>query len=234
MTSPSEPISALYVGGHTLVREAVRAALSRGGTRVAGALSIPEALERLDTDGPFGVALVDDDGLGERLAVETVATLTRRDPDCPVAVLSASRSPMFPVEVLRAGASGYLSKETGLDELRRAVIRLAQGHAVLDPLVTRTLLGLIAPGDLGNGATASNGNGTAPAADPAEARPHLTAVERRVLVLVTEGKVNKQIAQALGISPLTVKNHLARIRARLGAGDKAQAVAIALRAGLLD
>jgi DNA-binding CsgD family transcriptional regulator len=51
---------------------------------------------------------------------------------------------------------------------------------------------------------------------------------------VADGKVNKQIGAALGISPLTVKNHLARIRARLGAADKAQAVAIALRSGLLD
>jgi DNA-binding NarL/FixJ family response regulator len=200
----------------------MRTALAHGGIRLSIAVSIPDALERIESEGPFQVALVDDDGLGERLALEAIETLVTLDA-CPVAVISASRSPVFPADAVRAGASGYLSKETGLEELRQAIQRISEGLVVVDPMVTRTLLGILGPRGV-----AEPTNGSSPPG------PHLTPVERRVLVLVAEGKVNKQIGASLGLSPLTVKNHLARIRARLGAGDKAQAVAIALRSGLLD
>jgi DNA-binding NarL/FixJ family response regulator len=225
----SHPIPALYLGGHTLTREAMRAVLARAGIRVSAAVSIQDAVDRMDLEGPFQVALVDDDALGEALTLEAVETLAHKAPDCPVAVLSASRSPVFPADVLRAGAAGYLSKESGVDELRRAIARIAQGQVVVDPMVTRTLLGLLGPLAItpANGSTTGS-NGHEPKV------PHLSGIERRVLTLVAEGKVNKQIGAALGLSPLTIKNHLARIRARLGAGDKAQAVAIAMRSGLLE
>ncbi len=222
MTSTAASLTALYVGGHTLSRDAMRTALAHGGIRLSTAVSIPDALERIESEGPFQVALVDDDGLGERLALEAIDTLVTLDA-CPVAVISASRSPVFPADAVRAGASGYLSKETGLEELSQAIQRISEGLVVVDPMVTRTLLGILGP----QGVAESTNGSSAPG-------PHLTPVERRVLVLVAEGKVNKQIGASLGLSPLTVKNHLARIRARLGAGDKAQAVAIALRSGLLD
>jgi DNA-binding NarL/FixJ family response regulator len=223
MSSPSvASLAALYVGGHALTRDVMRMALAPGGIRMSTAVSIPDALERIESEGPFQVALVDDDGLGERLAIEAVETL-QKQAGCRVVVLSASRSPVFPADAVRAGASGYLSKEIGAEELRHAILRIAEGHMVLDPMVTRTLLGILGP----DGAEPSTNGSSAEG-------PHLTPVERRVLVLVADGKVNKQIGASLGLSPLTVKNHLARIRARLGAGDKAQAVAIALRAGLMD
>src|SRR5688500_3663848 len=211
----SHPIPALYLGGHTLTREAIRAVLARAGIRVSAAVSIQDAVDRTDLEGPFEVALVDDDALGETLALQAVETLVHKAPECPVAVLSASRSPVFPADVVRAGASGYLSKESGVDELRRAIARIAQGQVVLDPMVTRTLLGLLGPlaARSGNGEGSNGSNGHEPSV------PHLSAVERRVLTLVAEGKVNKQIGAALGLSPLTIKNHLARIRVRLGAGD---------------
>jgi DNA-binding NarL/FixJ family response regulator len=226
MTSHS--ISALYLGGHTLTREAMRAVLARGGIRAVTAVSIQDAVDLVGSEGPFQVALVDDDALGEARALEAVETLLAKDATCPVAVLSASRSPVFPADVVRAGASGYLSKESGVDELRRAIIHVAAGQVVVDPMVTRTLLGLLGPGGVAGDGDHSNGRANG------NGGPHLSAVERRVMHLVAEGKVNKQIGAALGISPLTVKNHLTRIRGRLGAGDKAQAVAIALRAGLLE
>ncbi|MGH2740423.1 MAG: response regulator transcription factor [Actinomycetota bacterium] len=95
---------------------------------------------------------------------------------------------------------------------------------VIDPAATRALLAATAP------------DAVEPGAEPAVAgRPlYLTPIERRVLALVAGGKANKQVAFELGISPLTVKNHLARIRARFGAADRTQVVALAIRAGLLD
>lgn len=209
----------LYLGGRPLHRDTLRVALCRFGFRVLSAVSIPEAIDRLG-DAHVTAALVDDDGLGEDLTLDAVRTVLRKQPDLKVGVLSDSRSPAFPAAVIRAGATAYLTKESPLGEFRYAVDRMLQGQLVVDPMVARALLG---------GAVAGPGLGRDDGA-----RPHLTPVEARVLRLAAEGNLNKQIAHQLGLSPLTVKNHLARIRARLGATDKAHAVATALRAGLLD
>jgi DNA-binding NarL/FixJ family response regulator len=220
-------LTLLYLGGNAITREAMRAALTPSGVRVVEAVSIQDGVDAVGEESDIDLVVVDDAGLGEQRALEAVATLLQMDPARPVGVVSDSRSPVYPADVVRAGASAYLSKETGLAEFRHALDRVAQGHLVVDPMVTRTLLGVLGPAR--SNAAEANGSGR-----PDERVPHLSAVERRVMALVAEGKANKQIGSALGISPLTVKNHLARIRARLGAGDKAQALAIALRAGLLD
>lgn len=212
------PKRLLYLGGRTLIRDAMRVAFARLGTTLVAAVSLQQAVDEAGREA-FGVALVDDDTLGEGPAVEAVGTLLRKDPSMRVGVLSASRSPVFPADAIRAGATAYLSKDMPLTEMRFAIERMVQDQMVVDPTVMRSLLGV-----LGDGAVTANGQG----------RPHLSPVERRVLSLAAEGHANKQIANALGLSPLTVKNHVARIRQRLGAADKAQAVAIALRSGLLD
>lgn len=112
--------------------------------------------------------------------------------------------------------------------LREAIEALESGQIgavliVVDPAATRALLEVAGP-DFGQ-READPRSGLAPL--------HLTAIEHRVLALVAEGKANKQVASELGLSPLTVKNHLARVRARFGAADRTQVVAVAIRAGLL-
>lgn len=196
------------------------AALSRSSYQIVPAVSLPDVVEAVD-DGGAEAVLVDDDGLGAAPALEAVGALLRHRPQLRVALLSASRSPVLPADALRSGAAAFLSKDMPLAELRFALERMLQGQLVVDPLVTRALLGLMGP-DAEE--PAANGNG----------RLYLTPVERKVLSQVAAGRANKQIAVALGLSPLTVKNHLARVRGRLGASDKAHAIAVALRAGLLD
>lgn len=200
------------------MRDALRMALARLGTSLVPAVSLQQAIDEI-AGSPCGVALVDDDTLGESAALEAVTTLVRKDPAMRVGVVSASRSAVFPADVIRSGATAYFSKDMPLTELRFAIERMTQDQMVVDPTVMRSLLGMLEPD-----AVPANGQG----------RPHLSPVERRVLALASEGHANKQIAASLGLSPLTVKNHVARIRQRLGAADKAQAVAIALRGGLLD
>lgn len=200
------------------MRDALRIALSRLGTTVVPAVSLQEAIDLIGRE-PCGAAIVDDETLGEAPALEAVTTLLRKDGGMRIGILSASRSAVFPADAIRAGATAYFSKDMPLTELRFAIERLAQNQMVVDPTVMRSLLGVLEPD-----AVPANGQG----------RPHLSPVERRVLSLASEGHANKQIAASLGLSPLTVKNHVARIRQRLGAADKAQAVAIALRGGLLD
>lgn len=209
----------LYVGGTPLTREAMRVALARFALQVIDVAGVSQALDRLDRAEPDAV-LVDDEGLETEVVVSTVEELLRRLPGTPVGVVSADPSPVRSAAVIRAGATAFLTKHTSLAEFRYALDRLMQGQLVVDPVVARSLLALLGP--------------DADAAAAAPAGPHLTPVEKRVLTLAADGFLNKQIATRLGLSPLTVKNHLARIRARLGATDTTHAVATALRTGLLD
>ena len=210
----------LYVGGSALTREAMRLALVRFGLRVSEAGSVPIATDRLERSSTDAV-LLDVDGMDDDDAVAAVPIL-RQASRCPVGVISADPSPILSAGVIRAGATAFLTKHTSLAEFRYSMERLLQGQLVVDPVVARSLMSLLGP----DAEPATSG--------PLVAPMHLTPVERRVLNLAAGGYLNKQIAIELGLSPLTIKNHLARIRARLGATDKAHAVATALRAGLLD
>jgi DNA-binding NarL/FixJ family response regulator len=218
----------IYLGGHALTRDAMRAALGRFGMHVIPVVSLQEALDSIDAD--TDAVMVDDEGMTDEAILEAVTVCAQKQAGLKVGVVSASRSAVLPADAIRAGASAYLSKDMPLPELRFALERMLAGQLVVDPMVTRTLLsvfGGIAPATNDDGHANGNGNGNGHAA-------HLTPIERKVLLLASDGKANKQIAHSLNLSPLTVKNHIARIRARLGAADKAHAVAVALRNGLID
>lgn len=217
------PRRLLYAGGLTLVRDSLSAALRDRDFDVTPARSIPEALELLSTDDPASSVLLDDDASGEAPALEAVGTMLRAAPGVHVGVLSASALPLYPAQLLRAGASAFLSKDMPLSELADAVGRFSEGELVVDPTVARTMFTLVEPP---SDRLDSHG-------EPRVSEIRLTPTERKVMELAAEGLLVKQIALRLDLSPLTVKNHLARIRRRLGATDKAHAVATALRAGLL-
>ena len=123
-------------------------------------------------------------------------------------------------EALRAGASGFLLKDTEPAELVRAVRVVAAGEALLSPSVTRKLIADYA----------SRPNPRNPL--PTELGA-LTAREREVLALVGEGLSNDEIAARLVISPATAKTHVSRTMLKLDARDRAQLVVIAYRAGLV-
>ena len=215
------PRRLLYAGGRALVRDALASALGDCDFDVSVARSVPEALELLTTPDPAPAVLLDDDVAGEVAALEAVGVMLRAAPGTHVGVLSASTLPLYPAQLLRAGAGAFLTKDTPLAELAEAVGRFWDGELVVDPTVARTMFTVV---------------GSEGARSPADSRVseiRLTPTERKVMELAAEGLLVKQIAARLGLSPLTVKNHLARVRRRLGATDKAHAVATALRAGLL-
>lgn len=217
------PRRLLYAGGRALVRDALSSALRGCGFDVCAARSVPEALELLTTPDPAPAVVLDDDVTGEVAALEAVASMLRAVPGTRVGLLSASTLPLYPSQLLRAGASAFLTKDMPLDELATAVGRFWEGELVVDPAVARTMFTVVGRQDEG-----LNGR-----ADHRDGEIRLTPTERKVMELAAEGLLVKQIAARLELSPLTVKNHLARIRRRLGATDKAHAVATALRAGLL-
>ncbi|WP_159327713.1 response regulator [Streptomyces tendae] len=122
-------------------------------------------------------------------------------------------------EALRAGASGFLLKDTEPADLLQAIDVVAHGEALLSPSVTRTLIGefVARPPD----------RTTAPGLDS------LTRREREVTALAARGLSNEEIAAHMVISPLTAKTHISRAMTKLGARDRAQLVVFAYESGLV-
>ncbi|MBD8516757.1 response regulator [Plantibacter sp. CFBP 8804] len=126
----------------------------------------------------------------------------------------------YVAQAIRAGASGFLVKDTEPAELIRAVRVVASGDALLSPGVTRRLLTQVA------------GAITAPLDDAVIAG--LTEREREVLGLVGRGLTNEEIGGALFLSPLTAKTHVSRIMSKLAARDRVRLVVIAYETGLVS
>jgi DNA-binding NarL/FixJ family response regulator len=120
---------------------------------------------------------------------------------------------------LRAGASGFLVKDTSPTELLRAVRVVASGDALLAPSVTRRVIAEVVT--------------RAPHREPIRALADLTSREREILALVGGGLSNDEIAASLTITPATAKTHVGRIFGKLDARDRAQLVVIAYESGLV-
>ncbi|MGN9790848.1 response regulator [Streptomyces sp. NPDC054847] len=132
----------------------------------------------------------------------------------------------YVVQSLRAGASGFLGKGAEPDELLNAIRVAAAGEALLSPAATKGLIATF----LAQGGAADDGRN---AGDFSERLSALTVREREVLVLVAGGHSNDEIATRLEVSPLTVKTHVNRAMAKLGARDRAQLVVTAYESGLV-
>ncbi|MFB7227118.1 response regulator [Streptomyces fimicarius] len=143
-----------------------------------------------------------------------------------VVMLTTFEVDEYVVQSLRAGASGFLGKGAEPDELLNAIRIAAAGEALLSPAATKGLIAtfLAQGGDAGEGPDS---------AEYAERLAALTGREREVLVQVAGGHSNDQIAERLAVSPLTVKTHVNRAMAKLGARDRAQLVVIAYESGLV-
>ncbi len=124
-------------------------------------------------------------------------------------------------EALRAGASGFLLKDTPPDQLIAAIRVVAGGDAMIAPSITRRLIAEFA----------ARPSRPAP---PAAALADLTPRELEVLRLVARGKSNAEIAAELVVSGTTVKSHVARILMKLGVRDRVQAVVLAYESGLAE
>ncbi len=155
------------------------------------------------------------------------ATRLLAGPDAPsparVLVVTTFNVDAYVYEALRAGASGFLLKDAPPPELVHAVRTVARGESLLAPAVTRTLIGR----------HAERLRPSAAAASPERARLDLLAPrEREVLLLISDGLSNAEIAAELVISHETVKTYVSRILTKLDCRDRVQAVVLAYRAGL--
>jgi DNA-binding NarL/FixJ family response regulator len=137
-----------------------------------------------------------------------------------VLILTTFDASEYVYEALRAGASGFLLKDTPAAQLVTGIRVVAQGEALLAPSVTRRLIEQFA-------------RRPAPSFRP-EAVAELTARELEVLRLLARGLSNAEIAQELVIGDATVKTHVARVLQKLGLRDRVQAVVIAYESGLVQ
>ncbi|GGS74148.1 response regulator transcription factor [Streptomyces cinerochromogenes] len=155
------------------------------------------------------------DGLAATRRITSAADLA----EVKVVMLTTFELDEYVFEAIRAGASGFLVKDTEPDELLRAVRAVVAGDALLSPGVTRRLIAEFAA------------RSKEPAA--ADALSRLTEREREVMTLVGIGLSNEEIARRLVVSPLTAKTHVSRTMVKLGARDRAQLVVLAYESGLV-
>jgi DNA-binding NarL/FixJ family response regulator len=211
----AQVIRLLIADDHPVVRDGLAAML---GTQpdfevVATAANGQEAV-RLAAELRPDVVLLDLE-MPELDGVEALARLRAASPAVRALVFTAFDTDERILSAVRAGAQGYLLKGAPRDELFRAIRVVSQGGSLLQPVVASKLLQRMSH---------PSGAGT-----PAE----LTSREAQVLRLLAQGRANKEIAAELVISERTVKFHVSAILSKLGAGNRTEAVRLAVQRGLV-
>lgn len=207
-------VGVLLVDDHEVVRVGLRSLLNREpGIEVVGEAATAEsAVAEAIRRRPDVVVL--DVRLPDRSGVEACREIRSAVPGTHVLMLTSYADEEAVLASVVAGASGYLLKQIGGRELVRAIEAVATGHSLLDPAVTHTVLEKVQRLAAGRGPD-----------DVAQ----LSAQERKVLALVAEGKTNKEIAAALGLSDKTVKNYLSNVFDKLHLSRRSEAAAFFAR-----
>lgn len=215
-----EPIRVILVDDQELVRSGLRRILRRRDGFVivaecADGGELPEALAGATAD-----VVVMDLRMKRVDGIEATRRLRAADAGAPpVLVLTTFDDDELLSGALRAGAAGFILKDSGAEDLMRAVRRVATGESWLDPAVTARVL--------------ETYRSAAPASRAAPDIDVLTARERDVLIAMGKGLTNVEIAESLVISELTVKSHIGRVFAKLGLRDRAAAIVYAFDRGLV-
>jgi DNA-binding NarL/FixJ family response regulator len=209
-------IRALIVDDHPVTRDGLRTALELSDevSIVGEASTGEEAVERVEQLTPDVVFMdVRMPGIG---GIEATRKIRQVSPDTRVILFTVDESRNAISEAIQAGVSGYLLKDASAEELVDAAKHAIEGKAVIHPQLTRAFIEEV---------------------QLAEKRPDVAPLSRReteILQKVAFGATTKEVARDLDISPHTVKTHLERIFEKLGANDRAQAVAIAIRGGIVE
>jgi len=149
--------------------------------------------------------------------IEATRRIHRTSPHISILILTVFEDDTSVFPAIRAGARGYLLKNTEQDELLRAIHTVAHGGAIFSPGIAQKVLGYLSapPPDL-----------------PHAAFDELTLREREILELVAQGKTNAEIATLLSLSPKTVSNNISNVLLKVHAADRAKLMLMALAAGM--
>jgi two-component system, NarL family, response regulator NreC len=211
-------IRLLIADDHTVLREALVTTLRASGDClvVAEAGDGVSAIEQAHATHP-NIAVVDI-SMPRLNGIEVVRRLTTELPRTRVLVLTMHEEEEYVLQVVRAGASGYLVKHAATSELLTAIRALAAGGVYFGPYATRVLAEQLQQ----------------PHNMPADPYGALSTREREVLHLVVDGLTIKEIAQRLEISTKTAENHRGRVLTKLGVRNSAELVRYAMRKHLVE
>lgn len=199
---------------HPVFLDGLQSLLASVGIDVVGtARSGQEAVSRALESGPDVVVM--DLHMPEMNGIEATALLSASQSGCRVLVLSMLDDDDSVFAALRAGASGYVLKDAGPDQIVRAVEAVARGEVIFGSSIAQRVLEHL--------------SGTAMSPRPF---PHLTAREHEILELVAEGASNQSIAKRLFLSEKTVRNNVSNVLAKLHVSGRSEAIVKAREAGL--
>jgi two-component system, NarL family, response regulator NreC len=204
---------------HTLVRQGLRKILEERPewSVVAEVSNGREAVRRALEEQPDLVIL--DIGMPMLNGIEAIRQITRRAPNIPVLILSMHSDEAYIVQALQAGARGYLLKDSADTDLIRAIEAIANGKSFFSPAVATVMLDDYVKHLAQKGVS-----------DRFEL---LSEREREIFQLVAEGHSNKEVAELLCISPLTVETHRAHILQKLDIHNTAELVLYAVKRGVI-
>jgi DNA-binding NarL/FixJ family response regulator len=209
----------LLVDDHEVVRLGLKSLLERHPQFeiVGEAASAREALEQVENNHPDVVVM--DIRLPGVSGIEACEEITSRFPETRVLMLTSYAEDEMLFSAIRAGASGYILKQIGGEGLVQALEAVARGEALLDPAVTQRVFQEVR---------------RAVKEEEASAFIHLSQQEKHVLLLVSEGRTNREIAKALFLGEGTVRNYVSSILSKLGVSNRAEAAAYAVEHNLRE
>lgn len=209
----------ILVDDHEVVRLGLKALLEHHPQfEVVGeAGTAKEALEQVERYQPDVVLM--DIRLPGASGIEACEEIMRSYPQTRVIMLTSYAEDEMLFSAIRAGASGYVLKQISSDDLIRAVEAVGRGEALLDPAVTQRVFQEVR---------------RAVKEEEASAFANLSQQERHVLLLVSEGKTNREIAKALFLGEGTVRNYVSSILSKLGVSNRAEAAAYAVEHNLKE
>ncbi len=213
-------IKLLLVDDHPIVLEGIKSRLSaQDDLEVVGeAADGQEALRKAKELRPDLVLM--DISMPNMTGLEAVTLLRKRVPDSKIVILTMHDNREYIARIIRLGARGYLLKDTSPAELIRAIKLIHAGEVFFSPAVSRVLLDELADGK----------KGKSPSAKAAE----LSEREREVLVLIADGRSNKEIAARLGVGVRTVETHRERIMRKLNIRTVAGLTKFAIANGMVE
>ena len=220
MTEPGAEVTVMVVDDHPIWREGVARDLTERGLRVVATAPDAGAAVRIAHATRPRVVLMDLN-LGATSGVQAIAGILARQPETRILVLSASGEHADVLEAVKAGATGYLVKSAGAEELLAAVRRTADGYPVFTPGLAGLVLGEF------------RRMAVEPVADAA-GTPKLTERETEVLRLVAKGLTARQIGDRLRLSHRTVESHVQNTLRKLQLHNRVQLVRYAIEQGLDD
>ncbi len=216
MSATKKKIKVLLVDDHPVVRKGLWSCLgNRENLKIVGeAADGEEALQKVRELAPDVVLM--DINMPRMDGLAVAEALRRDEPKVKVLILSMYSNRDYVLRIIRAGAGGYVLKDAPPDDLARAIEAVHRGEAFFSPPVARIALSQVSGGDK-----------TGPLAK-------ITSRERDVLVLIAEGRSNKQVATRLGIGVRTIETHRERIMQKLNIHSVAGLTKFALANGLIS